>query len=172
MTTQTNEAVFRVHIRGTIDAVWREITKTDEIQKCMFNCRMESSELAVGGKMRMVSANRKYAAIVGEILEWDPPRRYVHTFKFTNLDDPECTVRHDLEEKDGGVEYTMTLENLPVGTKTAKQMVQGGTFITKTLKRVVETGRPSFGVRMLYVLFALMAPLTPAKCKVENWPLR
>ena len=28
--------VFRVHIRGSIEQVWREITKTDEAQQAMF----------------------------------------------------------------------------------------------------------------------------------------
>ena len=106
MTNESNRAVFNIHIRGTIDAVWREITKTDEIQKCMFNSRLEASTLGVGGKMRMVSASGKYAGVVGEIIEWDPPRRYAHTFRFTNYDDPECVVRYELEEGDGGVDFT------------------------------------------------------------------
>ena len=171
MTNESNRAVFNIHIRGTIDAVWREITKTDEIQKCMFNSRLEASTLGVGGKMRMVSASGKYAGVVGEIIEWDPPRRYAHTFRFTNYDDPECVVRYELEEGDGGVDFTLVIENLPEGTKTAKQMTQGGTMIVNTLKAVVETGRPSFGIRMLYVLFGLMEPMTPKKCRKENWPL-
>ena len=171
MTADPNNAVFKVHIRGSIDAVWREITKTDEIQKCMFNCRMEASNFGVGGKMRMVNDNGKYAVVVGEIIEWDPPTNYAHTFKFTNYDDPECIVRYHLIPADGGVDFTLTLENLPEGTKTAKQMTQGGTMIVNTLKAVVETGKPTFGIRMLYVLFKAMTPLTPKKCRVDNWPI-
>jgi uncharacterized protein YndB with AHSA1/START domain len=121
--------------------------------------------------MRMRSANGKYTAIVGEILEFEPPHRYVHTFRFTQYDDPPCTVIHELREVAGGVEYTLTHENLPAGTKTAKQMNQGGGLIVKTLKAVVERGRPTFGVRVLYVLFKLLGPLTPKKCRSEHWPL-
>jgi hypothetical protein len=40
-----------------------------------------------------------------------------------------------------------------------------------TVKRLVETGRPSFGVRMLYVLFKVLEPLSPKKTRAENWPL-
>jgi hypothetical protein len=50
------------------------------------------------------------------------------------------------------VEYTLAHENMSAGTKTAKQMNQGGGLITKTLKAVVERGRPPFGVRVLYLL--------------------
>ena len=35
----------------------------------------------------------------------------------------------------------------------------------------VETGRPSFGTRMLYILFKLMQPLSPKKCRSEHWPV-
>ena len=98
-------------------------------------------------------------------------QRFSHTFKFTGYDDPACKVIYDLEQVEGGVQFTLTIENLPAGTKTAKNMVQGGTMIVNTLKRVIETGRPSFGIRMLYVLFKVMGPLSPKRCKSELWPL-
>src|SRR5437868_12614241 len=152
------KAVFRVVIRGSIDDVWREITRTDEPQKCMFNMRLETDGLKPGGQIRMRSASGKTTGVVGEVLEFDPPHRYVHTFRFTQFDDPPCTVTHELKEVAGGVEYTLTHDNLPAGTKTAKQMNQGASLICKTLKAVVERGRPSLGVRLLYRLFRLLEP--------------
>lgn len=165
------KAIFRVVIRGSIDSVWREITKTDELQKCMFNMRLETNGLKPGGQIRMRSPSGKYTGVVGEVLEFQPPHRYVHTFRFTQFDDPPCTVIHELKEVDGGVEYTLTHENLPSGTKTAKQMNQGGPMIVSTLKAVVERGRPSFGVRLLHMLFKVLEPLNPKKCRSENWPV-
>jgi hypothetical protein len=44
-------------------------------------------------------------------------------------------------------------------------------MIVKTLKSVVETGKPPLGTRVLYSLFALLEATTPAICKAENWPL-
>ncbi|MBS0262231.1 MAG: SRPBCC domain-containing protein [Planctomycetes bacterium] len=168
---ESDKAVFRVVIRGSIEAVWHEITKTDELQKCMFNMRLETNGLKPGGQIRMRSPSGKTTGVVGEVLEFDPPRRYVHTFRFTQFDDPACTVIHELREVPEGVEYTLTHANLPAGTKTAKQMNQGGAMICATLKAIVETGRPSFGVRLLHVLFKLLEPLTPKKCRSENWPV-
>jgi hypothetical protein len=95
--------------------------------------------------------------------------RFSHTLRFTQYDDPECTVIYDLAEVEGGVEFTLTVEKLPVGTKSGKQLVQGGPFIVKTLKTIVEKGRPSFLVRLLYALFALLEPLTPNRCRSERW---
>ena len=168
---ETEKAVFKVFIKGPIAAVWREITKTDELQKGFFNMRLDTNGLKPGGKMRMLSASGKYAGIVGDVLEFDPPRRYVHTFRFTRFEDPPCTITHELRELEGGVEYSMIIDGMQPGTKTAKQMKQGSSLILNTVKRLVETGRPSFGVRMLYVLFKVLEPLSPKKTRAENWPL-
>jgi uncharacterized protein YndB with AHSA1/START domain len=168
---ETEKAVFKVFIKGSIAAVWREITKTDELQKGFFNMRLDTNGLKPGGKMRMLSASGKYAGIVGDVLEFDPPHRYVHTFRFTRFEDPPCTITHELRELEGGVEYSMVIDGMQPGTKTAKQMKQGSNLILNTVKRLVETGRPSFGVRMLYVLFKVLEPLSPKKTRAENWPL-
>ncbi len=87
------------------------------------------------------------------------------------LDDPPCKVTYELKEVEGGVEFTLTSSEIPAGTKTEKQMAQGGPFITSVLKSVVETGRPSFGKRMLLGIIKLTQPLSPAKCRSEHWPL-
>jgi uncharacterized protein YndB with AHSA1/START domain len=167
----SEKAVFRVFIRGSIEDVWREITKEGEVQPCMFNMRLDTDGLRPGGQIRMRSPSGRYTGVVGEVLEFDPPHRYVHTFRFTQFDDPPCTVIHELREVEGGVEYTLTHDHVPPGTRTAKQMNQGGALICSTLKAVVERGRPTFGVRLLYRLFRLLEPLTPRKCRSENWPL-
>jgi uncharacterized protein YndB with AHSA1/START domain len=165
-------AVFKVTINGPIDAVWREITRTDIAQKCMFNMKLHTTGLRPGAPVRMRTISGKYTGVVGEVLEFDPPRKYSHTFKFTNYDDPPCTVTYELRELSPGVtEFTLLLTDVPAGTKTAKQMKQGGTMIVNTLKRIVETGKPSFGVRSLYVLFKVLEPLNPKRARSENWPL-
>jgi uncharacterized protein YndB with AHSA1/START domain len=162
---------FRVLINGTIDDVWQEITRTDAPIAAFFNSTMHVARLAPGSKLAMRTPDGKYTGVVGEITEFDPPHRFAHTFKFTNYDDPPCRVVYDLEEMSGGVQFTLTIHELPSGTKTAKQMVKGGTMIVNTLKSVIETGRPSFGTRLLFGLFKLMAPTTPRKCRSENWPI-
>ena len=117
---ETTRFVSKVFIKGTLEAVWREIIKTDELQKAFFNMRLHTK---------------------------------------------------GLEETEGGVEFTLTTEDVVRDSKTAKQMKGGGAMIAKTLKAIIETGRPSFGIRMLYVLFALLALMTPKKCLSENWPV-
>lgn len=172
MTSATTErAVYKIFIKGTMQAVWHQITKTDEPQEAFFNNRMHTNGFKPGGTIRMRSPDGKYTAVVGEILEFDPPRRFAHTFRFTNLEDPECKVIYDLKEVPGGVEFSITLEELPTGTKTAKQMNQGATMILNTLKNMVERGKPSMGTRMLFGMFKVLGPMmTPKKCLSQNWP--
>jgi uncharacterized protein YndB with AHSA1/START domain len=170
-TPADTQAKFRVEIRGSIQDVWQEITRTDAPIAAFFNTRMDVQRLAAGSRLAMRSPDGKYTGVVGEILEFDPPKRFAHTFQFTQYDDPPCTVIYDLEEVGGAVQFTLTIADMPLGTKTAKQMQQGGKMIVNTLKAVIETGRPAFGTRMLFGVFKLTAPLTPKKCLSENWPV-
>jgi hypothetical protein len=50
-------------------------------------------------------------------------------------------------------------------------MQKGGMFILDNLKSIVETGRPPFATRMMYVMFDKMEFVLPAKTKSGNWPL-
>jgi uncharacterized protein YndB with AHSA1/START domain len=163
--------VSRVLIQGRIEDVWREITKTDEPQLAMFNSRMLTTVLGPGAPIRMRSPDNRYTGVVGEVLEYDPPHRFAHTMKFTAYDDPVCRVTYELRETPEGVEFTLTSEEVPAGTKTAKDMARGGDFIAGTLKAIVEKGRPPLGTRLLFGLFGLLAFLNPEKSRSEHWPL-
>ncbi len=44
-------------------------------------------------------------------------------------------------------------------------------MIVNTLKSVIETGKPGFGTRMLFILFKIMQPITPKKCLSRHWPV-
>ena len=99
----TKKAVFKIHIRATIEDVWKEITKTGEALPFFFGSVMETPGLEIGAPIRMRTPSGKYTGVVGDVVEFDPPRRFAHTFRFTHLDDPECTVIYELEEADDGV---------------------------------------------------------------------
>lgn len=166
-----SKLISTIFIKGSIDAVWKEITKTGEAQKCFFNNVMHTTGLRPGATIQMRSISNKFVAVVGEVLEIDPPKLFSHTFKFTNYDDPFCKVTYKLKEVEGGVEFTLISEDMLEGSKTEKQMTSGGEMIAKALKGIIEDGRPPFSTRLLHTVIALMESFTPAKCKVENWPM-
>lgn len=169
--SESAPAVFRVVINAPIERVWQELTNTNEVLPFFFNSRLDTNGLTPGGQIRMCTKSGKYTGVIGEVLEYDPPHRYSHTFKFTQLDDPPCTVTYELKPLDGSTEFTLTASALPIGMKTEKYMRQGGEFIISTLKAVVE-GKPlSLGARFTLLMCALMEPLTPRRALSENWPL-
>ncbi len=169
----SDKQVFRIVINGRIEAVFRELTKTDAPQGAVFNSMLTLDQpgLVAGRRMQMRTVSGRHAIVQGEVVEVDPPRRFAHTHQFTQHQDPVCKVVYDLREVAGGVEVTLTVENVPVGTKTETEMSGGGMFILNNLKAIVETGRPTFGTRLMYVMFGAMEFVLPAKTKSENWPL-
>ncbi len=167
------KAVFRIVVQGTMEAVFRELTKTGEPQGAVFNSMLtlDGPGLVRGRRMQMRTASGRHAIVVGEVVEHDPPRRFAHTHRFTQHMDPACTVVYDLREVPGGVEVTLTVENVPAGTKTETEMRRGGDFILGNLKAIVETGRPPFTTRLMYAMFGALEFVLPAKTKSEHWPL-
>lgn len=166
-----DKAVYEVFIEAPIEKVWNELVKTDELLPFFFGsvCRT-TGQLQVGAPIAMETTNGKYRSVVGAVLEFDPPNRYAHTFKFTGHDDPPCTVTYELEAVEGGTRFSLVTTNVPAGTKTESGMAQGGNFIVKTFKQVVEQGRPSFGTRFLLGIMGLAQPLTPKTSRSKNWP--
>ena len=162
--------VFRTVIRGSIDDVWHEITRTDKPLPCFFNMRMHVGALRPGARLRMRTPDGTYTGVVGDILECDPPRRFAHTFRFTNYDDAPCKVIYELREVAEGVEFTLALDDVPAGTKTAKQMTQGGPIIVATLKATVEGTSIPFMMRFIHLMSKLTKPLTPKRCASAKWP--
>jgi uncharacterized protein YndB with AHSA1/START domain len=161
----------RVVIRAPINRVWAELTRCNSVLPFFFNSRCATPGLEPGAPIRMMSKDGKYASVVGDVLEFEPPHRYAHTFKFTNLDDPPCVVRYVLKEVDGGTEFTLISENVPAGTKSEKYMKTGAEFIAQNFKSFVETGKPTTSGRFQLFMMGLFAPLTPKSCRAENWPM-
>ena len=163
--------VSKIVIAGSQQAIWRELTKQGEPQAAVFNAWLHARSLAPGNAVQMRTASGDKVIVVGEVLEFDPPNRFAHTFRFTQYDDPPCTVVYELRPVEGGVEVSLTVENLPVGTKTGKSMDSGSRSILETLKAVVEQGRPKLGTRLMYALLDRMEFLLPKRCDAKHWPL-
>jgi hypothetical protein len=169
----SGKAIFRIVIAGTMEAIFRELTKTGEPQGAVFNSMLtlDAPGLVRGRKMQMRTVSGRHAVVIGEVVGHEAPSRFAHTHRFTQHDDPSCTVVYDLKKVDGGVEVTLTVENIPIGTKTETEMRRGGDFILRNLKAIVETGRPPLGTRLMYAMFGALEFVLPAKTKSENWPL-
>jgi uncharacterized protein YndB with AHSA1/START domain len=158
--TAVTTQVYRVYIRATPQAIWDAITDPAWNRRFGYPGTLEY-DLRPGGSFRAVAPPEMVQAGMmpehvadGEVVEADPPRRLVQTWRF--LIDPDLVAEGftrltwEIEEDDGGVSsLTMTheLENAP---KTAAQVAsvahiyQGGggwALVLSDLKSLLETGK-------------------------------
>jgi uncharacterized protein YndB with AHSA1/START domain len=176
---ETETAVFATHINATKEEVWRELTRTDAPQDAMYHAVLHTTGLKPGASYQMRTPNGKYVTVVGEILEYNPPVRLRQTVRFVKYDDPPVIVTYDIADSaDGGVDLTLTVENIPVGTKTGDSWTGsgGGNWVCKTIKEIVEDGQTSLSTRIMYRMWDTLGPLlapiaNPKHTRAENWPL-
>lgn len=166
-----DRAVFKTVIKASIETVWSELVKTNSPRPFFWNSRWDPPEMRVGSPYRVISADGKTVAVIGEILEMEPPRRLVTSFRLTSLDDPPCKVTYTLTETPEGVEFRLICENVPAGSKSEKSMAQGARFIVDNFKAYIEKGKITLTSRIMLSFFALMSPFAPKSMRAENWPL-
>jgi uncharacterized protein YndB with AHSA1/START domain len=165
MTTATNVAtvqVYRVWIKATPQAIWDAITKPEWTDRYGYTGLAEY-DLRPGGAFRVVAGDAMEKAgftgtmVDGEVIEADPPRKLVQTWRL--LMDPELEaegftrVTYEIEEADGSTRLTV-IHDLDGAPKLAP-MVSGelsGTgagggwaWILSDLKSLLETGAPLAG---------------------------
>lgn len=167
----TTRQVTQIMIEAPIQQVWDTLTKQGERLPFFFGTIMHTTKFEPGAPIRMRSPDGKYTGVVGDVLEINEPYLYSMTFKFTNFEDAVCKITHELKEVDGGTEYTLIAEDVPVGTKTEKQMKGGGQIITKTLKACAETGKPPFLAKFIMVTSTMFQFMSPKASLSSNWPM-
>ncbi len=151
--------VYRVYIKATPQAIWDAITKPEWNQKYGYGGRGEY-DLRPGGKYRALASEAMKAyggpdvMVDGEVVEADPPRRLVQTWRA--LWDPELVAESakrltwEIEEEDGGVTRLTVTHELEDAPKTAAQVAStrklregggGWAWILSDLKSLLETGK-------------------------------
>jgi uncharacterized protein YndB with AHSA1/START domain len=163
--------VYKVLINAPIETVWSELVDTTRPRPFFWNGSWDTPELAAGNPYRVASNQGRAVAVIGRILEMDPPHRLVTTFRLTALPDPPSRVTYELQEKDGGTEFSLITEQVLAGSKSEKSMAGGSRFIVENFKAYVETGKVTLGARITLAMYSLLAPLTPKSMRAENWPL-
>lgn len=165
--------INRTFINAPIETVWSTLVATDKALPFFFGSLCETKDgLKPGAKYRMVHPNKKLAMVVGEVISFDPPHLYSHTFQMTNINEPPCKVTYALTEKEGGTEFTLTIENAIEGGKLFKEMVSAQGFIGSNLKSICETGKPAFTGRMVGLLAPIFGAMAKKNQRIENWPLK
>ena len=166
------KSISRTFINAPLETVWSTLVATDRPLPFFFGAVCQTKDgLRPGEKMRMVNPSGTIAMVVGEVLTFEPPHRYAHTFQMTDIDEPPCVVTYELREKDGGTEFDLIITEAIEGSKLHKQMLSGQKFIATNLKTLVETGKPAITGRLVRLLGPVMALLAQKKQRIEHWPL-
>jgi uncharacterized protein YndB with AHSA1/START domain len=162
--TSTTVQVHRVYIKATPQAIWDAITKPEWGARYGYGSGFETEPRA-GAPYRMLTTDdmKKYGAemgfdvpdvaVDGEVLEVDPPRKLVLTWRMamdptakaegftkltyeiedTNAGYTKLTVIHDLEG-------APSLAAMTIGDGPAEQGGGGWPWILSDLKSLLETG--------------------------------
>ena len=150
--------VYRVYIKATPQAIWDAITNPDWTERYGYGGRGEF-DLRPGGAYTgyssegMRSSGAPDVAVDGEVLEVDPPRKLVQTFRMVM--DPAMAaqgftrVTYDIEERKNGV-TRVTLTHELEGAPTLAVLMSGGmedqgagggwNWVLSGLKTLLETG--------------------------------
>ncbi|MGH2659489.1 MAG: SRPBCC domain-containing protein [Actinomycetota bacterium] len=162
MTTKTETAlttqVYRVYIKATPQAIWDAITKPEWTQKYGYRGIAEY-DLRPGGTYRalatkdMQSMGMPEVVVDGEVVEADPPRKLVQTWRFLWSEELAAEgptrVTFDIEEDDAGFTRLTVTHELEGAPKTAEQVASvarlyegggGWSWILSDLKTLLETG--------------------------------
>jgi uncharacterized protein YndB with AHSA1/START domain len=156
--TSTTTQIYRIFIRATPQAIWDAITKPEWTQRFGYGLR-DDYELRPGGKYRgyandgMRAMGMPEVAVDGEVIEADPPRKLVTTWRMAM--DPSMAAEgftrltYEIEEGMGGVSRLSVIHDV-AGTPGHAAMVAGDrqgpgagggwTWILSDLKSLLESG--------------------------------
>ena len=158
-TTTTTVQVYEVYIKAEPQRVWDAITLPEWTQRYGYQGRVDY-ELRKGGAFRshatkeMVGMGMPDVVIDGEVLESDPPRKLVHTWRFlfeaSQKEEGFTRVTWEIEDTGSGftrltVTHDVTGAPMMAGMIASKysEMGTGGwAWILSDLKSLLETGAP------------------------------
>ncbi len=139
----TSTQVYQLYIKASQEEVWDAITNPATVAKFFLGAQVEAT-YEVGTKIRSLSPDRSEVWGENTVLECDPPRRLVHTWRSAYDPDlaaePESRVTWEIEAQPGGFsKLTLVHDRLKGSPKTAAS-VRGWSYILSNLKTVIETG--------------------------------
>jgi uncharacterized protein YndB with AHSA1/START domain/biotin operon repressor len=137
------EKVYEIYIRTTPDRLWRAITDHDERAKFQFGMTI-SSDWQVGSHVTMAHPGGPDLLGDGEILEIDPPRRLVTSFRALWSDDVKAAgtsrVTWEINQVDDSDSCCLLLTHDQLPADVNNQIYGGWPMILSGLKTWLESG--------------------------------
>jgi len=134
--------VYVTYIRSTPEKIWEALTQPEFTRQYWFGMHLDS-DFKPGSPWKLVFENGG-TADAGEVLESDPPRRLVLSWR--NEFRPELTAEgfarasFDIEPAEGSVKLTVVHEIDQADSKLIRAVSGGWPGILASLKSLLETG--------------------------------
>jgi uncharacterized protein YndB with AHSA1/START domain/predicted transcriptional regulator len=137
--------VYTVFIRAPRERVWDAITKPAFTHKYFFGSEPHST-WKPGARLHWTEHGSGRGLVDGEVVEFTPPARLVHTWKVLYDDElmaeTPSRVTYELEETDGITKLTAIHDDFAAGSKVYDNVAGGWPLVLSGLKTLLETGAP------------------------------
>ena len=135
--------VYVSYISTTPDKVWNALFDR-ELTRLYWGCHCNVSDWKVGSTWTHQDYETGAVAVAGEVIEFEPPRRLVLTWRSAAAppDAPPTRVTFVIEPFMDAVKLTVTHEDLEPGSAMWKGVTSGWPAILSSLKTLLETGQP------------------------------
>lgn len=154
--TRTAVQVNRVFIKATPEAIWEAITRPEWTRRYGYHS-IADYDLRPGGAYvgrataEMQEMGMPEVVVDGEVIECDPPRRLVHTWRFLWSEEIAAegptTVTFDIHPMGGGVTRLTVTHELPDAPQTTAMVAGevenaggGWAYVLSDMKTLLETG--------------------------------
>jgi uncharacterized protein YndB with AHSA1/START domain len=138
------EFVYVTYIATTPEKLWAALTDGAFTKSYWYDRRIEST-WTVGAALRFYDGDSDVVTDSGTVLECDPPRRLVYSFRPEWSAEaramPHSRVAFSLEPHEGMVKLTLLHDELE-SDELARQFREGWAPILSSLKTLLETGTP------------------------------
>jgi uncharacterized protein YndB with AHSA1/START domain len=134
------EFVYVIYIQSTAEKIWNAL-KDPEMTKEFWGRRRNRSNWKIGSEWHHENYDDATdIAVAGTVMESDPPRRLVLTWKHPNDTAPDAVSRvsFDIEEFMGSARLTVTHSELTA--ETLRNISAGWPAVLSSLKSLLETG--------------------------------
>ncbi len=135
--------IYVTYIKAPKEKVWDAVISRDITPLYYFGTGVISN-FKPGEEISYVGQKegKEWIPVKGEIIEFVPETKLVHTFHFSDMDDPETVVTYKLENERELTKLTIIHENFPSENESFKSAQEGWPVILSGLKTLLETGRP------------------------------
>jgi len=149
--TESPKHVYVVYIRTSPERLWRALTDSSDTLRYYYHSTVES-DWQPGS--RLVYGIDGEPQIEGTIIEADPPRRLVSTFRMLwepsvpgapgsePAEEPASRVAWEIEQLGPTCKLTVTHDGFAGETVTYREVAGGWPYILSGLKTLLETDEP------------------------------